>query len=157
MKKKIVIVITAVVAILLAAVVLVIVNNSFAPKTDKPEDEIIYKEPEIKELKLKSITTKDKKVKIDDTIAYFTPDNGISQVDLEINCKNAVEELFLLVEFQLKDKVETKVVYQENVKANEEFKYILQSVEDLTETKKWTVSQITEAEAATKGFIKGEE
>ena len=155
MKKKIVIVITAVVAILLAAVVLVIVNNSFAPKTDKPEDEVIYKEPEIKELK--SISTKDKTVKIDDTIAYFTPDNGISQVDLEINCKNAVEELFLLVEFQLKDKVETKVVYQENVKANEEFKYILQSIEDLTETKKWTVSQITEAEAATKGFIKVEE
>ena len=156
MKKKIVIIITAVVAILLAAVVLVIVNNSFAPEKEKPE-EVIYKEPTIKELKLKSISTKDKKVKIDETIAYFTPDNGISQVDLQINCKNDLEELFLLIEFELKNKTENKIVYQENVEANETFKYIIQSIEDLTETKNWKVSQITEAEATAKGFTKVEE
>jgi len=57
----------------------------------------------------------------------------------------------------LNNKTENKIVYQEHVSANEKFKYIIQSIEDLTETKNWKVSQITEREATAKGFIKVEE
>ena len=156
MKKKIVIVITAVVAILLAAVVLVIVNNSFAPEKEKPE-EVIYKEPTIKELKLKSISTKDKNISIDDTVVYFTLDNRISQLDLEIKSKTSLEELYLLIEFELDKKVEKKVIYQQHVEKNKEFQYMIQSIEDLTKTKKWKVSKITEKEAISNGYIKIED
>ncbi len=156
MKKKAIIITIAVVVILLAAVLLVFLNDSFSPKKD-PNNDVVYTDPEIKELKLKSIQTKDKKVKIDDTIAYFTPDNGISQVDLEIKCKEDQEEIYLLLEFVLKDKTDKKIVYQQDIEANEEFKYIVQSEEDLTETKSWKVSQVTEHEAIENGFVKVEE
>ena len=158
MKKKGIIIISTVVALLVVAVALAFISNSFSEKKEeKPKEDVIYKEPEIKELKLKSIQTKDKKVKIDETIAYFTPQNGISQVDLSINSKSSLYEMYLLIEFELNDKTETKIIYQQNVEANKKFKYILQSIEDLTQTKNWKVSQITESEAIANGFVKVEE
>ena len=119
MKKKILISIFSLVAIIVTAVILVIVNNAFTPKKEK--NEVTYQESTIKELKLKSISTKDKKVIIDDTIAYFTPDNGISQVDLQINSKNTLDELFLLIEFELENKTESIIVYQKDVESNDKF------------------------------------
>ena len=158
MKKKGIIIISTVVALLVVAVALAFISNSFSEKKEeKPKEEVIYKEPEIKELKLKSIQTEDKKVKIEETTAYFTPENEISQVDLSINSKVALYEMYLLVEFELNDKTETKIIYQQNVEANKKFKYILQSIEDLTQTKNWKVSQINESEAIANGFVKVEE
>ena len=157
MKKKIIIITSSLVAILLLAILLVVLNNSYTPKKELPKEVNNYKEPEIKKLKLKSIYTEDKKIKINDTIAYFTPDNGISQVDLEINSKNSLNELILLIEFELEDKIESKFIYQNDVNANKEFKYIIQSEEDLTKTKKWKVSKLTEEEALLKGYIKIED
>ena len=157
MKKNITKIIIGIFVIILVAVILVIINNSYAPKKEETKDDVIYKEPTIKQLKLKSISTKDKSIRIDDTIAYFTPDNGISQVDLQINSKNSLSDLYLLVEFELDNKIENIIVYKENITANEVFKYMLQSEEDLTKTKKWKVSQVTMDEAILKGYIKLEE
>lgn len=155
MKKKILIAISLLVTIVITAIILVIVNNAFAPK--KETNDIIYKDPTIKTLKLKSISTKDKQVVIDDTIAYFTPDNGISQINLEINSKNTLDELFLLIEFELENKTENIIVYQKDIESNEKFNYMIQSLEDLTTTKSWKVSKINESEAIQKGFIKTED
>ena len=100
----------------------------------------------------------------EEQIHYRVDGDGGNLINLEngqrihfVNHKNDLEELFLLIEFELNNKTENKIVYQEHVSANEKFKYIIQSIEDLTETTNWKVSQITEAEATAKGFIKVEE
>lgn len=157
MKKNIIKIIVGIVIIVLVAVILVIINNSYAPKKEPTKDETLYKESKIKQLELKGITTKDKKISIDDTIVYFTPDNGISQIDLEIKSKNTLEDLYLLIEFELDNKVEKKIIYQQNVEKEKEFQYMIQSIEDLTETKKWKVFKINEDEAIANGYVKIED
>lgn len=157
MKKNIIKIIVGISTIVLVAVILVIINNSYAPKKEPTKDETLYKESKIKQLELKGITTKDKKISIDDTIVYFTSDNGISQIDLEIKSKNTLEDLYLLIEFELDNKVEKKIIYQQNVEKEKEFKYMIQSIEDLTETNSWKVFKINEDEAIANGYVKIED
>ena len=147
MKKNVIKIIIGLVTIIIVAVILVVINNSYTSKTNQTSHEPVYKESKIKQLKLKSITTKDKNILIDDTVVYFTLDNRISQLDLEIKSKTSLEELYLLIEFELDKKVEK----------NKEFQYMIQSIEDLTKTKKWKVSKITEKEAVSNGYIKIED
>ena len=157
MKKNIIKIIVGISTIILVAVILVVINNSYAPKKEPTKDEILYKESKIKQLELKGITTKDKKISIDDTIVYFTPDNDISQIDLEIKSKDTLENLYLLIEFELDNKVEKKIIYQQNVEKEKEFKYMIQSIEDLTETNSWKVFKINENEAIANGYVKIED
>lgn len=157
MKKNLIKIIIGLVTIIIVAVILVVINNSYTSKTNQTLHEPVYKESKIKQLKLKSITTKDKNILIDDTVVYFTLDNRISQLDLEIKSKTSLDELYLLIEFELDNKVEKKVIYQQHVEKNKEFQYMIQSIEDLTKTKKWKVSKITEKEAISNGYIKIEE
>ena len=157
MKKNIIKIIVGISTIILVAIVLVVINNSYAPKKEQPKDEILYKDSKIKQLNLKGISTKDKKISIDDTIVYFTPDNGISQIDLEIKSKDTLENLYLLIEFELDNKVEKKIIYQQNVEKEKEFKYMIQSIEDLTETNSWKVFKINENEAIANGYVKIED
>ena len=94
MKKNIIKMIVGISTIILVAIILVVINNSYAPNKEQPKDEILYKDSKIKQLNLKGISTKDKKISIDDTIVYFTPDNGISQIDLEIISKDTLENIY---------------------------------------------------------------
>ena len=111
MKKNVIKIIVGISTITLVAIILVVINNSYAPKKEPTKDETLYKDSKIKKLNLKGISTKDKKISIDDTIVYFTPDNGISQIDLEIKSKDTLENLYLLIEFELDNKVEKKIIY----------------------------------------------
>lgn len=157
MKKNIIKIIVGIFTIILVAIILVVINNTYAPKKEPTKDETLYKDPKIKQLNLKGISTKDKKISIDDTIVYFTPDNGISQIDLEIKSKDTLENLYLLIEFELDNKVEKKIIYQQNVEKEKEFKYMIQSIEDLTETNSWKVFKINENEAIANGYVKIED
>lgn len=157
MKKNIIKIIVGIFTIILVAIILVVINNTYAPKKEPTKDEILYKDSKIKQLNLKGISTKDKKISIDDTIVYFTPDNGISQIDLEIKSKDTLENLYLLIEFELDNKVEKKIIYQQNVEKEKEFKYMIQSIEDLTETNSWKVFKINENEAIANGYVKIED
>lgn len=157
MKKNIIKIIVGIFTIILVAIILVVINNTYAPKKEPTKDEILYKDSKIKQLNLKGISTKDKKISIDDTIVYFTPDNGISQIDLEIKSKDTLENLCLLIEFELDNKVEKKIIYQQNVEKEKEFKYMIQSIEDLTETNSWKVFKINEKEAIANGYVKIED
>ena len=157
MKKNVIKIIVGISTITLVAIILVVINNSYAPKKEQPKDEILYKDSKIKQLNLKGISTKDKKISIDDTIVYFTPYNGISQNELEIKSKDTLENLYLLIEFELDNKVEKKIIYQQNVEKEKEFKYMIQSIEDLTETNSWKVFKINEKEAISNGYIKIED
>lgn len=157
MKKNIIKIIVGISTIILVAIILVVINNTYAPKKEPTKDETLYKDSKIKQLNLKGISTKDKKISIDDTIVYFTPDNDISQIDLEIKSKDTLENLYLLIEFELDNKVEKKIIYQQNVEKEKEFKYMIQSIEDLTETNSWKVFKINENEAIANGYVKIED
>ena len=157
MKKNVIKIIVGISTITLVAIILVVINNSYASKNNQTSNEPVYKESKIKQLKLKSISTKDKNISIDDTVVYFTLDNRISQLDLEIKSKTSLDELYLLIEFELDKKVEKKVIYQQHVEKEKEFKYMIQSIEDLTETNSWKVFKINEKEAISNGYIKIED
>lgn len=158
MKKEIKILTTVFVVIILLAILLVVLNEVFfkEEKTNivekpKQEQEEKYKDPITKEKKLKGIKTKDKKISIADTTAYFR--DGISEVMLDIESKENYQELYLTLEFKLDGElIDTSIVYVTDVKETEKFKYLIQSTSDLTKTKSWSVSVVDYETAANTGF-----
>lgn len=159
MKKEIKILISTLVVIILLAILLVVLNEFFfkdnATKVEEnkqePEQEEKYKEPVTKQKKLKAITTKDKKISISDTTAYFR--DGISEVMLDIESTESYQELYLTLEFRENGNlIDTSVVYATDVKKDENFKYLIQSQNDLTKTKSWSVSIVDQQIASNSGF-----
>ena len=63
------------------------------------------------------------------------------------------EELYLKVDFNLKEK-ETHMIKFQEVKANEEYQYIIQSSKDLTKSTSWNITQITKEEFDNKNTLK---
>ena len=159
MKKNIKLIVTILVVIILVAILLVVLNNVSEKTKEEGKDkeqEVIYKEPETKEKTFKSITTKNKEIKIDDATAYYR--DGVTEIMLNIESKDNYSEMYATLEFEVNNKVvETKILHMTDLVAKEKFNYMIQSSLDLTETDDWKVNIVTETEAISVGYTEAEE
>lgn len=147
MKKVIVIIMTILSILLIATGILISINIK---ENTNPEDNI-KEENEVRTTTLEEITTPDQIVKFKSTEISYR--DKVSQLTITMISNIDYEELYLKVDFNLKEK-ETHMIKFQEVKANEEYQYIIQSSKDLTKSTSWNITQITKEEFDNKNTLK---
>lgn len=152
--KKILIILIAVIALALIGTG-VYLTISTTPDTEEKEETPKEEEPgsvdpETATKDFPSIKTQDNKITLSKTTVYYRDE--ISAFELEITSTEAMDELYLLIEFDLETEKHLRATYLTNVKANEKIKTQIQTDKDLTKAKSWTVKQATRDEVIAAGF-----
>ncbi len=145
--KKVIVIIMTVLSILLIATGIIIGINIKENTNHKDNLE----ENEVRTTTLEEITTPDQIIKFKSTEVSYR--DKVSQLTITMVSKVDYEELYLKIEFNL-EKKETQMIKFQEVKANEEYQYIIQSSKDLTKSTSWNITQITKEEFDNKNTLK---
>ena len=153
--KKVLIIIIAVMAIALIGTG-VYLSLGTTPDTEvkqpeqekEPEQE--NKEPDTQTKEFPSITTADNKITLSKTTVYYREE--VSAFEVEVSSSEAIDELYLLIEFDLETETHLRAIYLTNVIANQKMKTQIQTDKDLTKAKSWSVKRATRDEVIAAGF-----
>lgn len=145
--KKVIVIIMAILSILLIATGIMIGINK--KETTNHKDNL--EENEVRTTTLEEITTPDQIIKFKSTEVSYR--DKVSQLTITMVSKVDYKELYLKIEFNL-EKKETQMIKFQEVKANEEYQYIIQSSKDLTKSTSWNITQITKEEFDNKNTLK---
>lgn len=146
MKKVIVIIMTVLSILLIATGIMIGINKK---ETTNHKDNL--EENEVRTTTLEEITTPDQIIKFKSTEVSYR--DKVSQLTITMISKVDYKELYLKIEFNL-EKKETQMIKFQEVKANEEYQYIIQSSKDLTKSTSWNITQITKEEFDNKNTLK---
>lgn len=146
MKKVIVIIMTLLSILLIATGIMIGINKK---ETTNHKDNL--EENEVRTTTLEEITTPDQIIKFKSTEVSYR--DRVSQLTIAMVSKVDYKELYLKIEFNL-EKKETQMIKFQEVKANEEYQYIIQSSKDLTKSTSWNITQITKEEFDNKNTLK---
>lgn len=146
MKKVIVIIMTVLSILLIATGIMIGINKK---ETTNHKDNL--EENEVRKTTLEEITTPDQIIKFKSTEVSYR--DKVSQLTITMVSKVDYKELYLKIEFNL-EKKETQMIKFQEVKANEEYQYIIQSSKDLTKSTSWNITQITKEEFDNKNTLK---
>lgn len=146
MKKVIVIIMTVLSILLIATGIMIGINKK---ETTNHKDNL--EENEVRTTTLEEITTPDQIIKFKSTEVSYR--DKVSQLTITMVSKVDYKELYIKIEFNL-EKKETQMIKFQEVKANEEYQYIIQSSKDLTKSTSWNITQITKEEFDNKNTLK---
>lgn len=146
MKKVIVIIMTVLSILLIATGIMIGIN-----KKETTNHKNNLEENEVRKTTLEEITTPDQIIKFKSTEVSYR--DKVSQLTITMISKVDYEELYIKIEFNL-EKKETQMIKFQEVKANEEYQYIIQSSKDLTKSTSWNITQITKEEFDNKNTLK---
>lgn len=114
----------------------------------EPEKEKVeYTDPTTPTKEFSSITTPDNEITLSNITVYYR--DGVSAFEVEVTSKEDLNELFLLIEFNLGTENIQRTVVLTDIKANKKVKTQIQVEKDLTKAISWSVKQITKEEAKT--------
>ena len=114
----------------------------------EPEKEKVeYTDPTTPTKEFSSITTPDNEITLSNITVYYR--DGVSAFEVEVTSKEDLNELFLLIEFNLGTETAQRTIILTDLKANKKVKTQIQVEKDLTKAISWSVKQITKEEAKT--------
>ena len=112
----------------------------------KPEKEKVeYTDPTTPTKEFSSITTPDNEITLSNITVYYR--DGVSAFEVEVTSKEDLNELFLLIEFNLGTENIQRTVVLTDIKANTKTKTQVQIRNDLTKATSWSVKKMTKEEA----------
>ena len=114
----------------------------------KPEkDNVEYTDPNTPTKEFPSIKTEDEKITLSNIKVYYRDE--VSAFEVEVTSKEDLNELFLLIEFNLGTEKIQRTVVLTDIKANTKTKTQDQIGNDLTKAISWSAKQLTKEEAKT--------
>ena len=112
----------------------------------KPEkDNVEYTDPNTPTKEFPSIKTEDEKITLSNIKVYYSDE--VSAFEVEVTSKEDLNELFLLIEFNLGTENIQRTVVLTDIKANTKTKTQVQIGNDLTKATSWSVKKMTKEEA----------
>lgn len=118
-------------------------NNKQEEKTEKGNVE--YTDPNTPTKEFPSIKTEDEKITLSNIKVYYRDE--VSAFEVEVTSKEDLNELFLLIEFNLGTENIQRTVVLTDIKANTKTKTQVQIGNDLTKAISWSVKKMTKEEA----------
>lgn len=151
--KKVLIIIIVFISIALIATG-VYLSTASAPKEENKQEEkepekekVEYTDPTTPTKEFSSITTPDNEITLSNITVYYR--DGVSAFEVEVTSKEDLNELFLLIEFNLGTENIQRTVVLTDIKANTKTKTQVQIGNDLTKAISWSAKQLTKEEAKT--------
>ena len=151
--KKVLIIIIVFISIALIAPG-VYLSTASAPKEENKQEEkepekekVEYTDPTTPTKEFSSITTPDNEITLSNITVYYR--DGVSAFEVEVTSKEDLNELFLLIEFNLGTENIQRTVVLTDIKANTKTKTQVQIGNDLTKAISWSAKQLTKEEAKT--------
>ena len=149
--KKVLIIIIVFISIALIATG-VYLSTASAPKEENKQEEkeqekekVEYTDPTTPTKEFSSITTPDNEITLSNITVYYR--DGVSAFEVEVTSKEDLNELFLLIEFNLGTENIQRTVVLTDIKANTKTKTQVQIGNDLTKAISWSAKQLTKEEA----------
>lgn len=149
--KKVLIIIIVFISIALIATG-VYLSTASAPKEENKQEEkepekekVEYTDPTTPTKEFSSITTPDNEITLSNITVYYR--DGVSAFEVEVTSKEDLNELFLLIEFNLGTENIQRTVVLTDIKANTKTKTQVQIGNDLTKATSWSVKKMTKEEA----------
>ena len=118
-------------------------DNKQEEKTEKGNVE--YTDPNTPTKEFPSIKTEDEKITLSNIKVYYRDE--VSAFEVEVTSKEDLNELFLLIEFNLGTENIQRIVVLTDIKANTKTKTQVQMGNDLTKATSWSVKKMTKEEA----------
>lgn len=118
-------------------------DNKQEEKTEKGNVE--YTDPNTPTKEFPSIKTEDEKITLSNIKVYYRDE--VSAFEVEVTSKEDLNELFLLIEFNLGTENIQRTVVLTDIKANTKTKTQVQIGNDLTKAISWSVKKMTKEEA----------
>lgn len=151
--KKVLIIIIVFISIALIATG-VYLSTASAPKEENKQEEkepekekVEYTDPTTPTKEFSSITTPDNEITLSNITVYYR--DGVSAFEVEVTSKEDLNELFLLIEFNLGTENIQRTVVLTDIKANTKTKTQIQVEKDLTKAISWSAKQLTKEKAKT--------
>ena len=154
--KKVIVIILVILAIgLIGGGTLYFLNdsNKEPQKEEKEKKKEVKPDPVAEQYKvneLKTTATPDKKIRFSSTVLYRYGDTSSMSVD--ITPFEDFEKLYLLLTMKTETSEENIIVYLENLKKGVQIEHEIQSLNDWSLVKSWSIKIITEDEAKALGF-----
>ena len=128
-------------------------SNKEPQKEEKEKKKEVKPDPVAEQYKvneLKTTATPDKKIRFSSTVLYRYGDTSSMSVD--ITPFEDFEKLYLLLTMKTETSEENIIVYLENLKKGVQIEHEIQSLNDWSLVKSWSIKIITEDEAKALGF-----
>ena len=158
--KKIIIIIFAILAVLLIGGGLIYTLNNNDTKKEEPEKpeklkvEVDQEAAEHEVAKLKKIATADKKIRIGTTPIYKY--DNVCGMTLTITPFEDFQKVYLQITMELANNNEDIIIMLENLENKKQVEYEIQTLNDWSTAKSWSVKTITEQEAFAAGYVRAE-
>lgn len=128
-------------------------SNKEPQKEEKEKKKEVKPDPVAEQYKvneLKTTATPDKKIRFSSTVLYRYGDTSSMSVD--ITPFEDFEKLYLLLTMKTETSEENIIVYLENLKKGVQIEHEIQSLNDWSLVKSWSIKIISEDEAKALGF-----